>query len=107
MTARKLRLVGLLPLLLLCTAHVGSPDVWFEGDAGPYHVIVYIHIPGVVPGIADINVQVVGEQPSQVTAVVNLFDATAGTPPPDIAQPAGSAGWYETRLWIMSPGSTA
>jgi hypothetical protein len=106
-TARNLQFGGLLAVLLLCTAHVGSPDVWYEGYAGPYHVIVYIRVPGVVPGIADINVQVVGEQPTRVTAVVNLFDATAGTPPPDIAKPVGSGGWYETRLWMMSPGSNS
>jgi len=107
MTARPLRIGSLLALVLLCTAHVGSPDVWYEGDAGPYHVIVYVRVPGVVPGIADINVQVVGEQPKQVTAVVNLFDATAGTPPPDIAKSSGADGWYATRLWIMSPGSNS
>jgi hypothetical protein len=107
MIGRALRLGAVLAVLLLCTGHVGSPDVWYEGDAGPYHVIVYVRVPGVVPGIADINVQVAGDQPRQVTAVVNLFDATAGTPPPDIAKPAGAGGWYETRLWIMSAGSNS
>ncbi len=48
--ARRLRIGSLLALVLLCTAHVGSPDVWYEGDAGPYHVIVYVRVPGVVPG---------------------------------------------------------
>ncbi len=42
-----------------------------------------------------------------MTAVVNLFDATAGTPPPDVARSSGTDGWYETRLWIMSPGSNS
>jgi hypothetical protein len=102
--ARPLRIGSLLALVLLCTAHVGSPDVWYEGAAGPYHVVVYIRVPGVVPGIADISVQVVGDRPRQVTAVVNFFDATAGSPPPDVAKPAGG-DWYSTRLWIMSPGS--
>ena len=94
--------------MLLCSAHVGSPDVWYEGSAGPYHVVVYVKMPGVVPGIADINVQVVGAVPNQVTAVVNLFDATAGTPPPDVAKSAaGGGGWYRAPLWIMSPGSNS
>jgi hypothetical protein len=107
MRARPLRIGTLLALVVLCTAHVGSPDIWYEGAAGPYHVVVYIRVPGVVPGIADINVQVIGKQPTQVTAVVNLFDATAGTPPPDIARSSGTDGWYATRLWIMSPGSNS
>jgi hypothetical protein len=104
-TGRSLRLGGFLAVFLLCTAHVGSPDVWYEGDAGPYHVVVYVRVPGVVPGIADISVQVLGGRPTQVTAVINFFDATAGSPPPDIAKPAGTSGWYSTRLWIMSPGA--
>jgi hypothetical protein len=102
------RVLGLTGLVALCTAHVGSPDVWYEGSAGPYHVVVYVRLPGVIPGIADINVQVVDARPEQVTAMVNLYNASAGTPPPDVAQPvAGAAGWYATRLWIMAPGSNS
>lgn len=106
MTLSRIRLGGLLAVCLLCMAHIGSPDVWYEGDAGPYHVIVYVRVPGVIPGVADINVRVVNDSADEVTAVVNLFDAT-GAPPPDIAKPTGSGGWYETRLWIMSPGSNS
>jgi len=93
---------------VLCSAHIGSPDVWYEGSAGPYRVVVYIRVPTVIPGIADIQVQVPGEPASLVTAVVNLFNATAGTPPPDVAAPLPTGdGWYGTRLWIMSPGSNS
>jgi hypothetical protein len=102
------RILALAGLVALCSAHVGSPDVWYEGSAGPYHVVVYVRLPGVIPGIADINVQVLDARPEQVTAVVNLYDASAGTPPPDIAEPVGgSEGWYATRLWIMAPGSNS
>lgn len=102
------RLAGLAGLIALCSAHIGSPDVWYEGAAGPYHVVVYVQLPGVIPGIADINVQVPGESPEQVTAMVNLFNANAGTPPPDVAKPVeGREGWYATRLWIMAPGSNS
>ena len=108
MTRRVLRSAALVTLAVLCTAHIGSPDVWYEGAAGPYRVVVYIRVPTVIPGIADIQVQVSGEAPSRVTAVVNLFNATAGTPPPDVAAPLPTgAGWYGTRLWIMSPGSNS
>ena len=33
-------------------AHVGSPDVFYEGDAGPYHLDVTIRVPQVIPGVA-------------------------------------------------------
>ena len=103
-----LRLIGLAGVAALCSAHVGSPDVWYEGTAGPYHVVVFVRLPGVIPGIVDINVQVAGARPDRVTAMVNLYDASAGTPPPDVAKPvARSEGWYATRLWIMAPGSNS
>lgn len=107
LTRLLVRIGGLVATALFCTAHVGSPDVWYEGDAGPYHVIVHVAVPGVIPGIADITVRVAGGTPDEVTAVVNLAGATAGTPPPDVAKPAGSAGGYEVRLWIMAPGSNS
>ncbi|HET7599651.1 MAG TPA: hypothetical protein VFK09_05140 [Gemmatimonadales bacterium] len=108
MTALRARLLGVAAVVALCSAHVGSPDVWYEGAAGPYRVLVYVRLPGVVPGIADVNVQVVGDTPDRVTAVVNLFDATAGTPPPDVAAPTpGAEGWYHASLWIMAPGSNS
>ena len=40
------RALGLAGLVALCSAHVGSPDVWYEGAAGPYHVVVYVRLPG-------------------------------------------------------------
>jgi hypothetical protein len=102
------RLASIAGLAALCSAHIGSPDVWYEGDAGPYHVVVYVRLPGVIPGIADINIQVVRDRPEQVTAMVNLFSANAGTPPPDVAKPVeGATGWYATRLWVMAPGSNS
>ena len=106
--SRLLGLSGVAGLAVLCSAHVGSPDVWYEGAAGPYRVVVYVRLPGVIPGIADINVQVPDARPDQVTAMVNMYDATAGAPPPDVAKPvAGADGWYSTRLWIMAPGSNS
>src|SRR5258707_13891981 len=36
-------------------AHVGSPDVFYEGDAGPYHLLVAIRPPVVIPGVAEVE----------------------------------------------------
>ena len=38
-------------------AHVGSPDIFFEGDAGPYQLLVTIRPPQVVPGVAEIEIR--------------------------------------------------
>ena len=95
-------------LLLVCSAHIGSPDVWFDGLAGPYKVLVHVQAPPVVPGIATINVRVDGSGVTRVAAFVNRFDATGGTPPPDVATPVpGDPPWYRTRLWVMTAGSNS
>ena len=40
-------------------AHVGSPDVFFEGAAGPYGVHVVIVPAEVIPGLAEISVRII------------------------------------------------
>ena len=40
------------------SAHVGSPDVYFEGAAGPYRVLVTVRPPDAVPGIAEVTARV-------------------------------------------------
>ncbi len=95
-------------LYLVASAHVGSPDAWFEGSAGPYHLIVQIEPAGVVPGVAKVFVRGVGEQLSVVSVQANKFDATGGAPPPEPASAvAGDPGLFEGRLWIMSGGSNS
>jgi hypothetical protein len=101
-----LRTAALGALMLLNAAHVGSPDAWYDGPAGPFHVLVHIEAPGVIPGIAVVNVKVTGGSVERVTAVGNTFNAPGGAPPPEIAKPVdGAPGWYRTTLWIMTSGS--
>jgi len=95
-------------IAVVSSAHVGSPDVWFDGLAGPYQILVHVQAPPVVPGLAIINVRPASPAITRVTAFVNKFDATGGAPPPDVAQPvAATPGWYRTQLWVMSPGSNS
>src|SRR5262252_6899991 len=55
------RVVAVLALVLVgglaSNAHVGSPDVYYEGDAGPYHLYVTVRVPQVIPGIAEIEIR--------------------------------------------------
>lgn len=92
-------------LALFSSAHIGSPDAWYSGPAGPYHVLVHVQAPPVVPGIAVISIK--PDDPVEtITAFVNKYDAVAGGPPPDVATPfANNPGWFRTDLWVMDPGS--
>ncbi|HEY0456308.1 MAG TPA: hypothetical protein VGE41_08020, partial [Verrucomicrobiae bacterium] len=69
-------------------AHIGSPNVVYEGLAGAYHVRVSVKPPGVVPGLAQINVRVLSGQPTRVTVLPVRYNVgTKGAPPADEAKP--------------------
>jgi len=38
-------------------AHVGSPDVFLDGSAGPYRLLVTVRPPHAIPGVADVEVR--------------------------------------------------
>ena len=104
---RLARLAGVAGLGAIASAHLGSPDTWFQGNAGPYPVRVVVRLPGVVPGLAQIDITVTGEGVQEVTAQPVVFDAgRQGAPPADVAKPvAGRPGLYHAELWFMQPGS--
>lgn len=94
--------------VLVCSAHIGSPDAWYEGNAGTYHVTIEVVAPGVVPGVAKVFVRVTGATADQVTVQANRFDAVGSAPPPELARPVGGdAGQFTGDLWIMSGGSNS
>jgi hypothetical protein len=103
------RAVVALSMVLLLAAHVGSPDVYFSGNAGPYAVDVAIRPPQVVPGIAEIFVQV--KDPSVTRVVVRpvyWLAGSKGAPAGDEARRVtGAAGRdaFTGELWLMAGGS--
>ncbi len=102
------RAAGITAVVAICSAHIGSPDAWFEGKAGPYNVVVQVGTPGVVTGVAEVFVRVAGTGVEQVTVHANRFDALASAPPPEVAVPVeGDPGLYSARLWVMSGGSNS
>ena len=100
-------LAALAVLVIAGVGHVGSPDVYFRGAAGPYDVGVVIRPPGVVPGQVEVVVQLSNEPAAQVTVQPVLWETGAdGAPPPDVARPVlGEPGAFATRLWLMTSGS--
>ena len=108
-TLRLTRTLGLGLIAVLCSAHVGSPDVWYEGTAGPYHVLVVVRMPGVVPGVAQITVRATDARgaPDRVTVGVNRFDAATAPPPEDATRDRLDPAAFTGKLWVMAAGSNA
>jgi len=102
-------LASILFLLMpgLAEAHVGSPNVFFEGNAGPFPVHVIIRPPEVIPGLAEISVRVEGGPVQEVTALPIKWNAgRKGAPPPDVARLVrGETNLYTAQLWFMESGS--
>lgn len=105
---RKTRRLVLIALVALASwGHVGSPNVFFDGVAGPYPVRVIVRPPEVIPGLAEVTVRVKEGTAERVTVQPVQWQAGAkGAPPPDVAEPvAGAAGTWTARLWMMTASS--
>ncbi len=89
-------------------AHVGSPDVFYEGNAGPYRLLVTIRPPQVVPGVAEIEIRSASPGVRQIHIVpLRLGNRDAQFPPvPDLARPSREDPQFFTgSLWLMITGS--
>jgi hypothetical protein len=97
--------------LLLCgtaNAHVGSPDVFFEGDAGPYRLFVTIKTPQVIPGIATIEIRSEAADVTGITVVPMRLTGPGSDLPPAADRAERSTTdpkFFTTSLWLMEHGS--
>jgi hypothetical protein len=95
---------GAIPVL----AHVGSPDVFYEGDAGPYHLFVTVRMPQVIPGVAEIQVRCENGDVNSVQIVpLRLNGPGSNLPPtPDLAKVSKDDPQFFTgSLWLMESGA--
>jgi hypothetical protein len=92
-------------------AHVGSPDTFFVGNAGPYAVRVVVRLPGVIPGRAQVSVRITDEASARAVQRVSLRASQwnlgiDGAPPPEPAVPVpGDPTLYAAELWFMTATS--
>src|ERR1700758_5422265 len=90
------------------SAHVGSPDVFLEGNAGPYKLFVTVRVPQVIPGIAEIeirsesnNVSEIRIAPMQLTGPGSQF-----APAPELTERSKTdPQFFRGSLWLMEFGS--
>jgi hypothetical protein len=106
-TPRRFLLLPLLAAAAPLAAHVGSPDVFFEGAAGPYRLLVTIRPPQVVPGVAEIEIRSLSPGVRQIHIVpLRLVAPQQFAPAPDLAQRSkDDPQFYSGALWLMSTGS--
>jgi hypothetical protein len=106
-----MRACGLAVLILMLSSsafgHVGSPDVYFEGNAGPYHLLVTVIPPPMVPGVAQVQIRVMSGTVNGINvAPVFLNGKDQGLPPtPDLMQPAADPQLFNGNVWLMESGS--
>jgi hypothetical protein len=89
-------------------AHVGSPDVYYEGDAGPYHLFVTVRMPQVIPGVAEIQVRAPSGDVHTIEIVpLRLTGPGSKFPPtPDQLQASKDDPQFFTgNLWLMESGA--
>ncbi len=94
----------------LAFAHVGSPDVFFEGQAGPYSLTVVVRPPGVVPGLAQVEVLLDGGASGEIKAIhvqpVTYTTKDLGAPVPDLLRGSPSdPHFFSGEVWFMASGS--
>lgn len=104
------RFCGLTLLMVASTAfaHVGSPDVYLESDAGPYHVLVTVNPPAMIPGVAQVQARVTSGTASGISiAPVFVTGKDQGLPPsPDaMVRSAGDPRWFTGKVWLMDSGA--
>jgi hypothetical protein len=103
-------LVFLLSQLLCPSAwpHVGSPDVYYEGMAGPYRLLVTVRMPQMIPGIARVEAQVLDGQVREIRIVPMrvIGEGSETAPPADrMEQAAADPQSFNGKLWLMESGS--
>src|SRR5580698_11113699 len=103
---------GVLFLLLLAAAsgfaHVGSPDVFYDGQAGPFRLLVTIRAPSVIPGVAEIEVRSAANDVDVVHIVPTPLTGPGAkfAPVPDLAvRSKDDPQFFTGSLWMMTSGS--
>src|SRR5215467_6488868 len=89
-------------------AHVGSPDVFYEGKAGPYRLFVTVRTPPMIPGIAQIEVRALDGNVTDIRIVPlrAVGEGSQYAPPSDrMKRSQVDAQYFTGQLWLMQSGA--
>ncbi|MGH9721204.1 MAG: hypothetical protein ACRD8O_13395 [Bryobacteraceae bacterium] len=99
------RAILFLALARAACPHLGSPDVFYEGDAGPYRLFVVIRQPGTIPGIAEIEIRSAATDVRAIRLTTHRTGAERLLPVPDLAvQSSQDPQFFRGALWLMAQG---
>jgi hypothetical protein len=93
---------------LVTSAHVGSPDVFFQGKAGSYDIRVVVRPPEVVPGIARVTVRAPADVQRVAIRPVYWRAGSKGAPSADETsrlEGESGGGTFVGSLWLMARGA--
>ena len=90
----------------IALAHVGSPNVFFEGRAGEYSVYAVVRPPAALPGAAQVSVRLQQEVGSVSLLPVMWQAGKQSSPAPIVTQKvSGETNLWSGEVWLLHPGS--
>lgn len=101
-------LLALLALAIASQAHVGSPDVYLDGKAGPYQLFVTIRPPLVIPGVAELEIRCETPGVRTIRAIPLPLSGPGAqfAPVPDnLKRSSQDPQFFTGSLWMMTTGS--
>jgi hypothetical protein len=93
---------------LTASAHVGSPNVFLDGAAGPYRLLITIRPPYAIPGVAEVEVLATADDVNEVRIVPLPLTGPGAqfAPVPDVARRSTSdPRLFTGSLWMMEAGA--
>ena len=108
----RLKILVLLAAVLfpcaLANAHVGSADVYYEGNAGPYPLYVTVRMPQVIPGVAQLQVRSSSPDVRSIKVVLLRLTGPGSKHPstPDVAERSKQdPQFFVSDLWFLEYGA--
>jgi hypothetical protein len=89
-------------------AHIGSPDVFLDGNAGPYRVFVTVRPPHAIPGVAEVEVLATSDDVKEIRIVPLPLTGPGArfAPVPDVAsRSSADPRLFTGTLWMMTAGA--
>jgi len=95
-------------LAMSTQAHVGSPDVYLDGRAGPYRLFITVRPPIVIPGVAELEIraETPGVREMRAVPMPLAGEGAKFAPVPDkLIVSKQDPQFFTGSLWMMAPGS--